>query len=115
MKAVLKAALSLLSIGAVITVLLFIWLGSRGIRARAQPGRVETFVARTMRRLAIPRKARDAPNPVANTQAVVAEGMAHYADHCAVCHATDGSGDIKDLRVTEFQETHAPTHSTHKK
>jgi mono/diheme cytochrome c family protein len=23
---------------------------------------------------------------------IVAEGLAHYADHCAVCHANDGSG-----------------------
>jgi mono/diheme cytochrome c family protein len=25
----------------------------------------------------------------------MADGMAHYADHCAVCHANDGSGDTE--------------------
>jgi mono/diheme cytochrome c family protein len=27
------------------------------------------------------------------TAAVLNEGLAHFADHCAVCHANDGSGD----------------------
>jgi mono/diheme cytochrome c family protein len=27
--------------------------------------------------------------------AVLADGMAHYADHCASCHANNGSGDTE--------------------
>jgi mono/diheme cytochrome c family protein len=94
-KAALRASLLLLSMGAIITALLFIWIGWRGISAKAQPGRIETFVARTMRHLAIPRAARNARNPVTRTSDVVAEGMAHFADHCAVCHGNDGSGDTE--------------------
>jgi mono/diheme cytochrome c family protein len=93
MKPVLKAFLLLVALGAVVLVVTFIWIGSRGISARAEPGRVETAVARTMRRLAIPSGDRDRQNPVQATPEVIAAGMAHYADHCAACHANDGSGD----------------------
>ena len=95
MRPILKALALLVGVGAVLMVVTFIWIGSRGISARAQPGRVETAVARTMRRLAIPRGDRSRQNPVAHSPEVVAEGMAHYADHCAACHANDGSGETE--------------------
>jgi mono/diheme cytochrome c family protein len=95
MKAVLKAFLLLVAILAVLAVVTFIWIGSRGISAKAQPGRVETTLARTMRRLAIPRTARDLKNPIAPSPDVIKEGMAHYADHCSACHANDGSGETE--------------------
>jgi mono/diheme cytochrome c family protein len=79
----------LLGVGAVAAVL---WIGSQGISARAEPGPIETALARTMRGFAIPRGERDRVNPVKPTPEVMAEGMAHYADHCAACHADDGSG-----------------------
>jgi mono/diheme cytochrome c family protein len=66
-----------------------------GLDARAQPGALETRIARSVRRLAIPRLIRDRPNPVAASADVLAEGLAHYADHCAVCHANDGSGNTE--------------------
>jgi len=50
------------------------------------------MVARTMRHFAVPAAARSMPNPVPLTPAVLAEGRAHFADHCAGCHANDGSG-----------------------
>jgi mono/diheme cytochrome c family protein len=34
-------------------------------------------------------------NPVAATPQTVRDGMAHFADHCAVCHANDGSGNTE--------------------
>jgi mono/diheme cytochrome c family protein len=95
MRAILKAFGLLVAIMALVMVVAFIWIGSRGISAKAQPGRVETLVARTMRRVAMPRSARDLRNPVAKTPDVLAEGMAHYADHCAACHANDGSGETE--------------------
>lgn len=95
MRAVLKAFALLLAVAAVLGVLLFIWIGSRGISARAVPGRLETVVARTMRGLAIPRAERNRENPVAVTSEIVAAGMAHFADHCAACHANDGSGETE--------------------
>ena len=63
-----------------------------GVSARTGPTKPETMVARTMRHFAVPAAARSMPNPVPLTPAVLAEGRAHFADHCAVCHANDGSG-----------------------
>jgi mono/diheme cytochrome c family protein len=93
MKAVLKALAVLVALVVLLAVAAFIWIGSRGISARAEPGPIETAVARTMRRLAMPRDARERRNPVSATPEIIAAGMSHYADHCAACHANDGSGD----------------------
>jgi mono/diheme cytochrome c family protein len=35
------------------------------------------------------------PNPIASSPEVIAEGRAHFADHCASCHANDGSGNTE--------------------
>ena len=91
----MKAVLQTVAILAAIIGAAFFYVGSRGISAKAQPGRLEMAVARTMRRLAIPRSARGRQNPVAGSPEVIAEGMAHYADHCASCHGNDGSGDTE--------------------
>jgi len=66
---------------------------SRGISARAEPSAVEAFIARRLRHLAIPRAGREAMNPVAASPEVLMEAMEHFADHCAFCHANDGSGN----------------------
>lgn len=67
----------------------FIFRG--GISARPEPSRLEAALARRARSLAIPGAARDRPNPA--TPETLAQGRAHFADHCASCHANDGSGD----------------------
>src|SRR5688572_8792799 len=66
-----------------------------GLTARATPGGLETSLARSVRRLAIPRAVRDLTNPVPPTVEHLADGLAHFADHCALCHANDGSGDTE--------------------
>jgi mono/diheme cytochrome c family protein len=66
-----------------------------GISARDHPTALETFVARQMRHLAVPRSERQAPNPVPATPEVLAEARAHFADHCASCHGNDGSGQTE--------------------
>ena len=43
----------------------------------------------------VPSHAKTAPNPVADADAVRTEGAEHWADHCAVCHGSDGSGATK--------------------
>jgi mono/diheme cytochrome c family protein len=63
-----------------------------GLSARAQPGPIETRLARSVRSLAIPRDVKRMANPVPKSADVVAAGMNHFADHCASCHANDGSG-----------------------
>ena len=95
MKTILKAVALLVLAVAIVGFLGVFWIVSRGISARGQPGRLETTVARTLRHLSIPRSARDLKNPVAKTPDVIAEGMEHYSDHCAGCHANNGSGDTE--------------------
>ncbi len=66
---------------------------ARGLSARAEPTAMESWVARRARDIALPPGARNLVNPIANTPEVLAEARAHWADHCAFCHANDGSGD----------------------
>jgi mono/diheme cytochrome c family protein len=54
---------------------------------------METAVARAVRGFAIPAGERRRPNPVPAGPEAIAAGLAHFADHCAVCHGNDGSGD----------------------
>ena len=64
-----------------------------GLSAKATPTKLEAFVARNARYLAIPRNARLAQNPVLDSPEIQLEARLHFADHCAICHANDGSGD----------------------
>jgi mono/diheme cytochrome c family protein len=68
---------------------------NNGVSAREQPGAVEEFVARRVRDMAISRRARSLTNPVESSPEAIAEGREHFADHCAVCHANDGSGNTE--------------------
>jgi mono/diheme cytochrome c family protein len=54
---------------------------------------MERWIALRARTAAIPAGARNLPNPVPDTAEVLAQARAHWADHCASCHANDGSGD----------------------
>jgi len=64
----------------------------RGFSARDNPSVVETYVAKTARRLSVPASERNAKNPFARTPKVLSEARVHFADHCATCHGNDGSG-----------------------
>lgn len=66
-----------------------------GMSARPEPSALEARVARWARSALIPDEARAARNPLPASPAVLAEARAHFADHCASCHANDGSGDTK--------------------
>ena len=68
------------------------WARSHGFSARVKPGRIETFIAGVARSLAIPPAVRSLKNPLEPTELWLAEGRDHFADHCATCHANDGSG-----------------------
>ncbi|MBI1818112.1 MAG: c-type cytochrome [Deltaproteobacteria bacterium] len=64
-----------------------------GFSARAEPWSGEAFIARHLRRLAIPAGARTSANPIPEAAEVIVEARAHFADHCATCHANNGSGE----------------------
>ena len=63
-----------------------------GFSAR-DPSAMETLVATTARKLAVPSKAKNLKNPVPYSDTVLEEARAHWADHCSFCHANDGSGE----------------------
>src|SRR5258708_23290998 len=64
-----------------------------GLSSRAKPTALETMLARNARHLAIPAGARKLQNPAAETPENLRDARLHFADHCAICHANDGSGD----------------------
>ena len=64
----------------------------RGFSAKGEPSGAEKVIARTMRNLAIPNSARNEKNPLPPSAVNLHDGMEHFADHCAGCHANDGSG-----------------------
>ena len=63
-----------------------------GFSAQAQPSSTEAMLARYARSTAMPSSAKALKNPVRFTPEMRHEAMAHFADHCAVCHANNGSG-----------------------
>jgi len=89
-------------------------LGARGFSAREQPGAMERWLTRYARSLAVPQDARERKNPVPDSPETLAEARAHWADHCAACHANSGSGDVEmgkhmypqapDMRQQETQQ-----------
>jgi mono/diheme cytochrome c family protein len=89
----IRALIVLLVVSSAIGALVAYSIVRRGLSARDEPSRAEAILARAMRRWATPESMRARANPVEATEAVQAEALAHYADHCATCHANDGSGD----------------------
>lgn len=85
-----------------------------GVSARANPSALETMMARQARHMAIPAGARKLQNPAADTPQNLRDARLHFADHCAICHANDGSADTMmgrnlypkppDLRLEQTQK-----------
>jgi mono/diheme cytochrome c family protein len=68
---------------------------THGFSATAQPTTLEVWVVHKARDLALPDAERQRITPIPNTSDVLTEARAHWADHCAVCHANDGSGETE--------------------
>ena len=66
-----------------------------GVSARPDPTALEALTARTVRGIAIRMRVSGLGDPVPVTEATIMEGMEHFADHCAVCHGNDGSGNTE--------------------
>jgi mono/diheme cytochrome c family protein len=64
-----------------------------GMSARVNPSGLEVMMAREVRHMAIPRSAHKLQNPVTDTPENLRDARLHFADHCAICHANDGSCD----------------------
>jgi mono/diheme cytochrome c family protein len=70
-------------------------MSAQGFSAREQPGALERWTARRARSMAVPAGAKEQTNAVTDSAEVLAEARAHWADHCATCHANNGSGDTE--------------------
>jgi mono/diheme cytochrome c family protein len=95
----------------------FGWVGyqlfTTGFSAKTKPHALEVWMARKIRHLAIPIERRNAQNPIPLSPNLIKESLAHFADHCATCHANDGSGQTPigksvypkapDLRLSDTQ------------
>jgi mono/diheme cytochrome c family protein len=64
-----------------------------GYSTRQTPSRAERWIAHMAFSAALPANAKTRANPLPNAPELLAEARAHWADHCASCHANDGSGD----------------------
>lgn len=114
MKAFIRAFVALIVLVAVAGGVVAYTVARRGLSTRSEPSGAEVLLARTMRRLATPGDARTMTNPVQPTPEVLEEGLEHFADHCASCHANNGSGDTEigrnlyprapDMRAAPTQE-----------
>jgi len=91
----IRLIFSLIAFALIAAAIVVAYAMATGLDARTHPGEIETEIARAVRGLAIPRAIRDRPNPVAFSSEVLADSLAHYADHCASCHGTNGDGNTE--------------------
>jgi predicted CXXCH cytochrome family protein len=89
---ILKAVFFVLLVVLVVGVIGAIFLVRRGFRATAMPSKWEVAVARTVRNLAIPSRARGEQDPLAVTADTTGQGRELFLAQCAGCHGIDGSG-----------------------
>ena len=98
----------------VISGAVFGWFKIRGgFSARAEPSSIETLLATTARKMAVPSNYRQLRNPFPPSTENLQAGREHFSDHCATCHANDGGGDTlfgkglypkpPDMRTAETQ------------
>lgn len=95
MKAFLRAFFVLLMILFVAGGAIAYSITSKGLSTRTSPAAAEEAIARRMREWATPRAVRNQVNPVEATPAVLEGAVEHWADHCAACHANDGTGQTE--------------------
>ena len=92
-RATCRAFLWLIALAAVVAGAIAYSVIRRGLSAHDEPSRAEEIVAGAMRQWATPHAVRDRTNPLQPTAEVLDQALAHFADHCATCHANNGSGD----------------------
>ncbi|MFO0777621.1 MAG: c-type cytochrome [Nitrospira sp.] len=112
-----KLLISCVGVVALLVLSAVLWVGydvyTTGFSAKTEPPPLEVALVRQFRRASIPSEIRNRPNPVLMSPEVLTEGLDHFADHCAGCHANDGSGKtligtnvyprVPDLRLKDIQ------------
>ena len=90
------------------------FLTRHSFSAREKPTAFEAYLARHARRLAVPPGVKEMMDPYSAEPMRLAKARDHFADHCAACHANNGSGDTfigrnmyppaPDMRTSDTQE-----------
>jgi mono/diheme cytochrome c family protein len=106
------AAVALLGAVAIAVTGLVLW--SNGFSSRPEPSKLESTVAMKSYDSSVPSRFAAMKNPLEAKGVNLIEAGGHYAEHCAVCHADNGSGETKfhgilyprptDLRSDDTQE-----------
>lgn len=91
----LRSIISLTTTAAVLVLGLAAYVRYTGLSALPVPGMLEVRAARFVRGFAVPDDVRTRTNPIPGGPATLETGMAHFADHCASCHANDGGGAVQ--------------------
>ncbi len=109
-----NAILLVVLVAAALAILAAASLLHNGLSARAKPTSLEAMLARNARHMAIPADARKQQNPVPASPDNLRDARLHFADHCAICHGNEGTGDTligkglypkpPDLRAEETQK-----------
>ena len=93
MKGLLRIAAWLAVLAIVVVAGVMLVLQGRGVSARPEPSAIEKRVALFMRGWLTPATYKGLKNPVSDTEENFIAAREHFADHCATCHANDGSGN----------------------
>lgn len=112
-KFALKAVWQLF-LGVVMIGIAMLILQGRGVSARPEPSGLEKRLALFMRGWMTPSTYKGLKNPVSDTDENFTAAREHFADHCASCHANDGSGNtemgrnfypkVPDMRLARTQD-----------
>ena len=109
-----RLALGALAVGAALVAIVVLARGTGISAVHKRPWPLEATAARAAWRFLVPADVRDTRNPVALTPEALKAGRDHWADHCASCHANDGSGEttigrrtyprVPDMRAQRTQD-----------
>jgi mono/diheme cytochrome c family protein len=95
MKKLLRIAAWLAFLAIAVIAVVMLVLQGRGVSARPEPSGIESRAALFLRGWLTPSTYKGLKNPLSNTEENFVAAREHYADHCASCHANDGSGDTE--------------------
>jgi len=94
--------------------LAYAMIAPAGLSARKKPSNFEYAIANFALALSIQSRQKTLKNPLSITPGDLSEARKQYMDHCAPCHAKDGSGktemsagmspEVPDLRADHIQK-----------
>jgi len=85
--------LAILGIVVIAAVIALFFVVPREFSTRSEASVAESYVATHVRGWSIPAKYKSMRNSMNCTDEVLGQSRTHWADHCATCHANNGSGE----------------------